>query len=70
MDGHGHQDTSGESASPRTHLPRPTFAPLIIALGVMFLAFGVLLGWPMLAAGLTLILVGLGRWLYEDVKGF
>src|SRR5690349_5114593 len=65
------------------HLPKPSFTPLIFALGMGLLAFGAIIffitggvgdttkpggtPWIMLA-GLVILLVGVGGWLWGNIR--
>lgn len=59
-----------ESSPHGVPVPEPSFAPLVLALGALALAFGFILGGVVLAVGLGILLAGVGLWLYEDIKGF
>ena len=50
------------------HLPEPSWAPIILALGMTGLCFGVVLSPILLAVGALLVLVGLGMWVYEEIR--
>jgi hypothetical protein len=50
-------------------LPRPTVAPLVLALGLTLLAAGVILGLAFLIAGAVLIVVALGTWIAQLLPG-
>ena len=54
-------------------MPPPSWAPVVLALGMALIGFGIV--WigeiPGVAAvglGIVLLLVGLVRWIYEDIK--
>lgn len=51
-------------------VPEPSFAPLVLALGALALAFGLIFRGLVLALGLGILLAGVGLWLYEDIKRF
>lgn len=55
------------------HMPPPSWAPVVLALGMALIGFGIV--WiaevPGVAAvgfGILLLLVGLVRWIYEDIR--
>jgi len=50
-------------------VPRPTVAPLVLALGLTLLAAGVALGLTFLAAGGVLVVAGLGTWIAHLLPG-
>ena len=52
------------------HLPQPSLSPPIIGFAVMLLAFGVLAGAPLLAAGVVLLIVGIATWLIDDARAY
>ena len=69
-DGRGHGD--GHDELP--HLPPPSIRPLIMAFGLMLIAFGIVYlahsisGIILLLSGLTIFGIGLGGWIYDDIK--
>ncbi len=65
----GHDGGAG-SAAPDIHLPPPSLAPAVIALGVMLLAFGVVYGVTLMLIGLVVVVLGIGRWLIDDARAF
>lgn len=63
------EDVAHEEEEEHIHLPPPSWAPIILALGMSSIAFGVVLGGGiLLALGVVVLLVGLGRWVYEEIK--
>jgi hypothetical protein len=50
-------------------MPRATAAPVVLSLGLVLLAAGVLLGLAFLIAGAVVFLVGLGMWIGELLPG-
>ena len=52
------------------HVPQPSFSPPIIGFAVMLMAFGVLVGIPLLAAGGVLFVVGIATWLIDDARAY
>lgn len=56
--------------APEIHLPPPSLAPAVIALGVMLFAFGVIYGVALVAIGVVVVVLGIGRWLIDDARAF
>lgn len=54
--------------APEPHMPAPSLSPIILAFGLTFLAFGVVLGPVVIAIGVIGTLIGLGTWLYDEIK--
>lgn len=50
-------------------MPAPSFFPLIAALGLPFIAAGMIYTWPLIAIGAVLLLVGVFGWVYEPAEG-
>lgn len=50
---------------PAAHLPRPTYWPVVLAVGVMFLAWGIVTTIAITIIGLALFALGLGGWIGE-----
>lgn len=50
---------------PPAHLPQPTYWPVVLALGVVFLAWGIVTTVAISAIGLALLALGLGGWIGE-----
>lgn len=50
---------------PAAHLPRPTYWPVVLALGIIFLAWGIVTTVAISAVGLLLLALGLGGWIGE-----
>lgn len=50
---------------PPTHLPRPTYWPVVLALGIMFLMWGVVTTVAISVVGLLLLAIALGGWIGE-----
>jgi hypothetical protein len=60
---------AGQPAPDSTEMPRPTAAPLVLALGVTLLASGVVLGLGFLIAGAAVVLAGLSVWIAHLLPG-
>lgn len=62
--------TQGEEAhEEEIHLPPPSWSPIILALGMTLLVFGVsLASIVFLPLGAVITLVGLGTWIYDEIK--
>jgi len=52
-------------ALPTAHLPRPTYWPVVLAVGVMFLAWGIVTTIIISMIGVALLALGLGGWIGE-----
>ncbi len=52
-------------ALPTTPLPRPTYWPVVLAVGVMFLAWGIVTTIIISIIGVALLALGLGGWIGE-----
>jgi membrane-bound ClpP family serine protease len=50
------------------HMPPPSWAPIILALGMTGMAFGVALSPILIVVGTVLLLLGIGMWVYEEIK--
>lgn len=57
-----------EESEEHIHLPPPSWAPVILALGMTGVCFGVVLSPVLLAIGGVLLFAGLGVWVYEEIK--
>ena len=63
---------SPDDARPRTdsvEMPRPTVAPMVLSLGMVVLAAGVVLGLEFLVVGGVVLVLGLGLWIASSVPG-
>ncbi len=54
---------------PTEHLPRPTYWPVVLAAGVMFLAWGIVTTIAISIIGVALLALGLGGWIGELRRG-
>jgi hypothetical protein len=50
---------------PPAHLPRPTYWPVVLAFGIVFLFWGVVTTLAISVIGLALLALGLGGWIGE-----
>ncbi len=50
---------------PAAHLPRPTYWPVVLAVGVMFLAWGIVTTIAISIIGVALLALGIGGWIGE-----
>ncbi len=50
-------------------MPRPTAAPIVLALGVTLLAAGVITGLALLITGIVLLAIGIGLWVVNLLPG-
>ena len=65
-DEHGH----GAHDAPESHLPPPSLAPVLFALGLIMTAAGAVFVGELLGVGITLIIISAVRWLLEDMGYF
>jgi len=59
---HGH----GEHAEP--HMPKPSFWPLVAAVGIPLIAYGLMFQWALAGIGGLVLLVGIYGWALEPVE--
>jgi hypothetical protein len=52
------------------HAPQPSLSPPILGLGVMLIAFGVMVGPPLLVVGGVVFIVGIATWLIDDARAY
>jgi len=52
------------------HMPPPSLSPVIIAIGVTFISFGILWSVILVGIGIVLLLVGLATWLIDDARAY
>jgi hypothetical protein len=52
------------------HVPAPSFSPPILGLAVMLIAFGVLVGLPLLIVGAVIFVIGIATWLIDDARAY
>jgi hypothetical protein len=57
-----------EHGSEHIHMPPPSLSPIILAVGITAAAFGLLFGPLVIAIGVIVILIGLGTWIYDEIK--
>jgi hypothetical protein len=50
------------------HMPPPSLSPIILAAGMTALGFGLVLGPVLIILGTIGTLVGLGTWLYDEIR--
>jgi hypothetical protein len=68
--GHDYPRLLTPDAPKDIHMPPPSLSPIVMSLGVMLTAFGVIFPAELLGAGLTFTLLGLLSWLKEDIRDF
>ncbi len=61
-------ETNVEEPAEAIHLPSPSWAPIILALGLTGVCFGIVLSAVVLAVGIVLLLTGLGLWVYDEIQ--
>ncbi len=49
------------------HLPSPSWAPIILALGLAGIVFGVVLTPVLLILGVVVTVIGLGMWIMDEI---
>ncbi len=65
---HNASKTLGEwSLPPEQAIPKPTYAPAMLAMGVTLLMWGVVASWVFSAAGFVISVVALKNWIGEMV---
>jgi hypothetical protein len=57
------QTRPGWSRPDHTDLPRPTYWPAVLALGIAFLAWGLVTSWIISGVGLVLFALALAGWI-------
>ncbi len=57
-----------ESFEVVVHMPDPSIWPLVIATGTAMLMLGIVLGLWILGAGIVVLVIGIGGWLYQDIQ--
>ena len=50
---------------PAEHLPRPTYFPAGLAMGIAFLFWGLITSWVVVVVGLALFIASLAGWITE-----
>ncbi len=67
MDESHSADTSG--SSPTIEMPKPTVAPLVLALGIALMAMGIATSLAFLLVGVVVFVAGLGMWISQLLPG-
>ena len=70
MDTNTIASTPGEDThEEEIHMPSPSWSPIILALGMTLLVFGVsLASIVFVPLGAVITLIGLGTWIYDEIK--
>jgi membrane-bound ClpP family serine protease len=55
-------------ADAHIHMPSPSFSPIILALGLAILVFGLVFGAVALVLGGIITVIGLGTWILDDIR--
>ena len=63
-----HTGAAEEHSEVHIHMPSPSFSPIILALGLAFLVFGLAFGLVPIVIGAILAVIGFGTWIYDDIK--
>lgn len=50
------------------HMPAPSLSPILLAFGLTAAVFGIIFGPVVMIIGIILTVLGLGTWIYDDVK--
>ena len=53
---------------PHDRLPRPTFFPAGLAMGITFILWGLITSWVVLVVGIGLFAASLAGWIYEILR--
>jgi len=53
---------------PHDRLPRPTFFPAGLAMGITFLLWGLITSWVVLVVGIGLFAASFAGWIYEILR--
>jgi cytochrome c oxidase subunit 1 len=53
---------------PDIHMPRPSYWPLVAALGLPLIAYGLMFQWALSALGVVVLLVGIYGWVLEPAE--
>ena len=64
-----HEDPEAASRPEGIEMPRPTAAPMILAVGMILLAAGAVLGVALSVVGAMIFIVGLGTWIGQLLPG-
>ncbi len=62
------QDTHTAHEEEHIHMPAPSLSPILLAFGLTGAVFGIIFGPIVMILGVILTVVGLGTWIYDDVK--
>jgi hypothetical protein len=62
-------DRDGWSEPMPAHIPRPTYWPAVMALGITFIFFGVVTQWAFTAAGAGMVTLAAAKWIGELLDG-
>ncbi len=64
-DGVSHRENGGWAEALPEKIPLPTYAPLFLALGIIFLLFGIVTRYIFSAVGVVLMVWSLAKWIGE-----
>jgi hypothetical protein len=56
---------SGWSTPKPATMPPPTYWPMFLALGIVFVAYGIIFAWWFVGVGAAIFVIALGRWIGE-----
>ena len=63
-----HPEVSHEDSGHAIHLPGPSYWPLVAAMGIPLIAYGLMFHWAFAAVGVLTLLTGLYGWLIEPLE--
>ena len=57
------------ASSPTIEMPKPTVAPLVLAIGIVLMAMGIAASLAFLLVGVAVFIAGLGMWIAQLLPG-
>lgn len=65
---HAGDPASAGHADEHIHMPPPSFSPIVLALGLTILCFGLAFGAIAIVLGAVVTVIGLGTWIADDIR--